>query len=623
MKYQKLVDGIVENIGGLDNLAAAGHCATRLRFRLKDNSKLKADELEKVPGIFGVRANNVELQVIVGTDVLNVYQDFLDRTGFHGEVERPQQENEPAQKKYDIRNLPKDIMNYLSGTVGPIIPIYLGCGMLMAFLNICTVFLGLSPDSGTVKILNGAANAGFYFIPIAIGWCAASKLGADPAMGALLGMTMLYSSINGAEGLDFLGIPVYPSTYNGSFLPIMLGAAFLSFVYRFFKDKIPHSVRYFLLPLVTLLLAIPVTLCILGPAGYVIGTYLSIVFDFLAENFKIAAVALWAFTCPVDIMTGIDKAVYALNMNRMIEMGYDNIFLPGGLAANSAIGGAALAAWRVSRDTETRTLAMSSGITAILGITEPALYGICVKMKTPLLGAMTGAAVGGAFSAIVNLRQFAWAGPGLMTSPTYIAPGGEMANFFMCIATIAVSVIAGFATTFVLSKRQSQKGEADMTIDGSVSWPVKLSASAKGKILSMEEIPDNVFSQGLVGECCGIDPAEGKVYAPCDGVITLVPDTLHAIGLETVGGVEVLLHVGIDTVEMDGDGFVAKVEPGQKVRKGQLILEMDLDKIREAGHPAVVINAIANSSSFGDIRLLARGEVKPGEDMLQVGKKLD
>jgi PTS system beta-glucosides-specific IIC component len=467
MKYEALISGIVDCIGGLDNLRFANHCATRLRLKLKDLSKLDEGSLKAVDGVLGVRnIGDGEVQVIVGTNVIDIFKEFMETTHFSGETDDgvsdaeavARADTQPAgDAKSRARTVGRSIMDYLGGTVAPIIPIYMSCGMVMAFLTICTTFLGLDPQSGTVTILNGMANAGFYFIPIALGWSAASKMGVEPALGALLGATLLYSTINGVAGLDFLGIPVYAVSYNGTFLPIVLGVPFMAMIYKFFKDKIPHGVHYFLLPLVTMLISVPVTLIVLGPAGYVAGTGFSVLFTWLSENAKLLASGLWSAFCPIGIITGMDKAVYAINMNHMLSVGYDNMFCPGGLAGNSAIGGAALAVWFMSKNSKTKQLGASSGITAILGITEPALYGICLEFGRPLVGAMAGAAVGGMFGALFDLKQYSWAGPGLMTSATYISPTGDMTNFYFCLATIAVSAVAGFAITMLLSSKDKKQ----------------------------------------------------------------------------------------------------------------------------------------------------------------------
>lgn len=619
-KYEETVKGIMENIGGVENIANATHCATRFRLRLKDMDKLNAKGVEKVKGVLGLRTmDNNEIQIICGTVVSTIFDEFKQITGYNesgaaGTAASAQKEKLTPKKVANI------ITEYLGGTVAPVIPIYLTCGLLLAILNVATQFFGLSTESGTYIILNAASLAGLVMMPITLGWSAVQKLGGDPALGAMLGMTILYETVNGVGGLDFMGIPVYQTAgYNGSFLPIILAAPVLTMVYKFLRDKIPQAIRYFFLPLLTMLIMVPLTLIVIGPIGYICGTFLSVVFTWLGEHAKLLAITIWGFTTPLGVITGFDKAIYALNMEHLNAVGFDNLFLPGGLAGNSAIGGAALAAMVLSKDQDVKSTGGSAGLTAIIGITEPALYGICLRFRTPLLGAMSGAAVGSFFAGLVNLKQYVYAGPGLSTCVTYLSsePGGYF-NFLMCFATIAVSALAGFVITYVLSKRENTRyGEDTSAEAGSESgFPLTISAVAKGTIVPMEEIPDETFASGMLGLAVGIEPEQGKVYAPCNATVTQIADSLHAIGLTTDNGVELLIHVGVDTVDMKGDGFSSKIKVGQKVKRSEALLKMDLGKIREAGHPATVVTIIPDAKDFGSVEVTGKGAVNPGEDMI-------
>lgn len=621
MKYEETVKGIVESIGGLNNLLSAGHCATRLRFKLKDMSRLREEDLKRVKAVLGVRVmEGNEIQIIIGTDVITAYEEFMEITGFSGAGDGNQISGE--KKKLTLKGIGSSLVEYLSGTVAPVIPIYLGCGMLMAFLTICTNFLGLDAESGTVKILNAASNAGFYFMPIVLGWSATAKLKADPALGALLGMTLVYSDINNVAGLDFLGLPVTQVQYNGSFLPMILGSAFLALVYRFFKDKIPQACRYFLLPLVTLVISIPVTLVVLGPIGYIAGTKLMAFLNLLAGNFKLGALAVWGFCTPFSIITGMDKAVYFINMEHLNAVGYDNIFLPGGLAGNAAIGGAALAVWFLSKNIDIKSVGASSGITAIIGITEPALYGICLNFRTPLLGAMTGAAIGSVFAGLVDLKQYVYAGPGLVTSPVYISPDGSMTNFYFCLATIAVSAVAGFAMTYIFSMKNKKQYDGEAAAE-QVSQAEKqnlvkektMTAIVDGMSYPLKEVKDGVFSEKMMGEGIAFLPENGNVSAPCDGIVSAVYDTGHAYGILTEDGREVLIHIGLETVNLDGKGFTVKVKQDQKVKQGDMLCEVNLDYLQSQNvrlDTMLVFPGLEENS----IELTAFGKVSAGDTVV-------
>lgn len=625
-KYEAMVKGIVEKIGGVDNIVHATHCATRFRLKLKNMDKLDQVGLEKIKGVLGLRImDNNEIQIICGTIVNTIYDEFQQITGFKGSgvVSDPAAARADGVKpKLTPKRAAGILTEYLGGTVAPVIPIYLACGLLLAVLSVATQFFGLSEESGTYIILNACSLGGLSFMPIALGWSACAKLGADPALGAMLGMTVLYGTVNGVAGLDFLGIPVYQTSYGGSFLPIIMAAPFLAMVYKFFRDKIPQSVRYFALPLITMLITVPVTLIVIGPIGYVCGTGLSVVFTYLGEHLRLLAITIWSFTTPLGIITGFDKAIYAINMEHLNAVGFDNLFLPGGLAGNAAIGGAALATMFLSRDKDVKSTGGSAGVTAIIGITEPALYGICLRFRTPLMGAMSGAAIGGLFAGIVNLKQYVYAGPGLSTCVTYLSsePGGYF-NFMMCFATIAISAIAGFAATYILSKRnKTQFGEvpADAAAAGDSGAVLTVSAAAKGTVIPMEQIVDDTFASGTLGKCVGIEPAEGKVYSPCSGTVSYIADSLHAMGITSDNGTEILIHIGIDTVKMNGDGFVSKVKVGQKVRRSEALLKMNLDKIHQAGYNATVITIIADNEA--NVEVVGKGQINPGQDLMKVAK---
>lgn len=627
-KYEATINGIVKCIGGVDNIANATHCATRFRLRLKDMDKFDEAEIQNVKGVLGLRKmDNNEIQIICGTVVSTIYDEFQQITGYKGSgavKDAVAEKEDGVKKKLTLKKVANIITEYLSGTVAPVIPIYLACGLLLAVLSVCTQFFGLTEDSGTYIILNACAMGGLTFMPIALGWSACQKLGADPALGALLGMTILYETVNGVGGLDFLGIPVYQTSgYGGSFLPIVLAAPFLALVYKFFRDKIPESVRYFALPLITMLISVPVTLIVIGPIGYVCGTGLSVVFTWLGEHVKLLAITIWGFTTPLGIITGFDKAIYALNMEHLNAVGFDNLFLPGGLAGNSAIGGAALAAMVLSKNKDVKSTGGSAGLTAIIGITEPALYGICLRFRTPLLGAMGGAAVGSFFAGLVGLKQYVYAGPGLSTCVTYLSsePGGYF-NFIMCFVTIAVSALAGFVITYFLSKHnKTQYGEDSLSemSEGEAEFPLTISAPAKGEVVLMEQIPDKTFAEGILGYCVGIEPTQGKVYAPCNGTITEILDSLHAIGITADNGIEILVHVGIDTVKMNGDGFSSKVKVGQRVNRGEVLLKMDIDKIHNAGYESIVITVITNSDELS-VSTVGSGNIQPGQDLMIIRK---
>ncbi len=461
MKFEKTCEGILQTIGGIENIELVHHCATRLRIKVKNLNKVSFETLQKIEKVLGVQTNENEVQIIMGLGVNEIYAEFVKYLdSLKGKVinkssEKIEEKKEITKKKLSVKYCIDKAVDYLSGSLIPVIPVFITSGMLLAIVTICTSFLGLRADSGTVIILNATSIAGFYFMPILVGYCCAKKLNTEPSLGAFLGAILCFSTINGVAGLDFLGIKISQITYNNTMLPVLLGVLFMSYIYKFFKDRLPHCIRYFVLPTVTMLITVPVTLIVIGPIGNFLGSYLALGIQWLGDKAGFLAVGLWAFCCPIAIMTGMDKAVYMLNLSTLAAVGYDPIALPGGLAGNSAIGGAALACWFISKNIDIKSLGASSGITAIIGITEPALYGLCVRWKPVLISSMIGAGIGGCFAGLVSLKQYAYAGPGLITSPIYISPDGTLFNFYMCLATIAVSAIAGFIVTYLMCRNNN------------------------------------------------------------------------------------------------------------------------------------------------------------------------
>ncbi len=619
--WDKMCQDIVDNIGGKENIANINHCATRLRIRVKDGSLVNSDGLSKADKLLGLKVSGDELQCIVGLEVESAYLDFVKFTGIEGSAGSSSgsgQESKaaPVKQKQKQKITPKAILDkcvdFLSGTLVPVIPMFIASGMLLAIITLCENFLGLDPDSGTVVVLDAIGNAGLYFMPILIGYSCAKKLEIEPVLGAFLGAVLCYSTISGAEGLSFLGIPVATMSYNNTLLPILLGCIFMSFVYKFLKKFIADAVRYFLLPTLTMIITVPVTLLILGPLGNFLGGYLALLIQWLSETFGFLAVGIWAAFCPIGIMTGMDKAVYMLNLENLATVGYDPLALPGGLAGNAAIGGAALAVWLLSRDTETKSLGASSGITAILGITEPALYGLCVRWQRVLLGAMAGAGIGGCFAGLVHLKQYAYAGPGLMTCALYISPDGSMFNFAMCFVTIAISAVAGLLMTILFCRGQ-HLFDAEPAAEGSapavkttITAPktkgaMTLKAYCHGKVISITEVKDETFANKVMGDGLAIEPTGNTVVAPADGVVSMVAEESgHAVGLTLNNGAEILIHVGLDTVDMKGDGFSVHVKEGQKVQSGDKLITFDAQKIRNAGHEATCVMVLLNGDEFPD-----------------------
>ena len=350
----------------------------------------------------------------------------------------------PLKKPGRFRRGVDVVLDFIAGCVSPVIPVLLASGLIAAVLSICVNFFGMDVGSGTAVVLSAVKDAGFYFLPIFLGFSTGNKLGING-----------YSTINGAQGLSFLGMSIYPTTYNSTVIPVILGVLFEAAVYKLLNKALPGTVKPFLLPLLSVLVAVPGTLLFLGPLGTVLSGWLTDGVMWVSDTFGAWAVGLYAMINPVCVMFGLDKAITPPILTSIAANGYETLFLPGSVASNTAVGGAALAVWCKSRNAKLKNTAGPAGTTAILGITEPALFGVCVPYKRPLAAAMLGGGIGGLFGGFVQLKQYAIITPGLCALPGYISPDGSLTNLLLALATICISAGSAFVLTLLFSAKQT------------------------------------------------------------------------------------------------------------------------------------------------------------------------
>jgi PTS system beta-glucosides-specific IIC component len=446
-QFTELSKSILEKAGGVGNVGGVNHCATRLRLTLNDVSKADLDGIKALPGILGLVNRGQEVQLVIGTDVGNLYLEFIKLGTFAkgGKV------NEDGSK-----NAFGTVIDFVSGTFVPVLPVLVAAGLVNAVLTVLTVFFKLPTISGAYTIFSAINNAGFTFLPFFVGFSAARKIGLNPFMGAYLAAILLSSSINNVA-LDFFGLPIAAQNYSSSVLPIILGVIFMYWVDKGVDAITPKEIKFFARPLLTMLIVTPVTLVALGPVGIVLGNWLAAFLVWVNTNLGWLSVALMGAVTPILVMTGMNQALFPPVIAAFTNFGYDNFVLPGMLAANVAVGAAALAVMVKSKNANNKALATSAGITGVLGITEPAIFGVLLPFKKPFLGAIAGGAVGGLFAGIVGLKQFGIVSPGLAALPTFIAPDGSMGNFWLAVATLAISVVTSFAVTYFLGFDDSEK----------------------------------------------------------------------------------------------------------------------------------------------------------------------
>ncbi|MDQ0360421.1 beta-glucoside-specific PTS transporter subunit IIABC [Breznakia pachnodae] len=594
-KYEQLAQDVIKKVGGKENVISVYHCATRLRFKLVDENNADKEALLAQEGVSTVISNSGSYQVVIGPHVADVFEEIEKLVDVKTEKDDSQKEKFSASSLFD----------FISGVFMPIIPALSGAGMVKAVLAILVVANVISTDSQTYFLLNNIfADGVFYFLPMMLAYTTAQKMKCNPILAVAVAAMMMHPNwstlVATGESVNFFDvIPFTLVGYGSSVIPIILIIVVQSFVEKFLHKIIPAAIELVFLPLITFLVMGTLAFSILGPFGYILGQYLADFFMWLSTNASWAPPLLIGLTCPLMIMIGLHNAVAPLGVVQMTNLGYDGIWGPGNICSNMAVATAAAVVALRAKDKTSRQLATSSSITAYVGITEPALYGVVLPKKYPLIAAMIGGACGGLFAGLTGTHRFATGSASIFAAPLYIGDN-TMVYFYNIIIAIVISVVITAILTFVLSfkyeKKETESSSDELSIDeGTILTPVK------GEVMSLDKAEDEAFATGAMGDGVVILPSEGKVVAPFSGTISVLFPTKHAIGLTSDSGVEVLIHIGMNTVEMNGEGFDAKVKQGDYVEVGQTLVEFDIDKIKNAGFSTQTMVIVTNTADYESV----------------------
>lgn len=595
--YKKIAQEILQNIGGIDNVIESNHCATRLRLKVKDTNKVQDSNVKNIDGVAGTVLAGSNYQVVIGTDVGNVYNHFIKLLGSENNSELSGVKNKFS---FTWKNLGRNIIDFISGTFVPMLGVLVAAGLISAVLNIGTNFFGLSTKSGTYTVLFAIYQAGFYFLPIYVGFSAAKRLGLNSFLGGMLGAFLVYQTIDSAKGLSFLGITAPTIQYNTSIIPVILGVLFMKIIDVGMQKITPKEVSFFVIPLVEMIVVAPVTILWLGPLGFQVGTLIVTVLTFLNQNLGWVSVGVMGALTPLLVMTGTNQALFPLCIAAVAANGYDAFVLPGMLAANVAVGAASLGVAAYTKDMKHREISLTSGITGVVGITEPAIFGVLVGNKIALVSAITAGGFGGLLAGLLKVKEYAIVSPGIAGLPAFMhATNGNLdSNFWSALTALAFSLIVGFSMTYVWSKKAQTSSK--INFDNQIHAPVS------GKVIPLSDVKDDVFSKELVGDGLAIQPENRAVYSPVSGSITMIAKTKHAIGITSDDGTEILIHLGLDTVELKGLPFDVKVNEGDQVKSGDLLVEMNLDMIKQEGKDTTIIvvltqpNKQINQKKYGE-----------------------
>lgn len=599
MNYRNLAVEIIKNVGGKENILSLTNCATRLRFNLKDDSKANSDILKKTKGVMGVVNKGGQYQVIIGSDVANVCKEINDLANLQDNTAAVEEDNKNAVVK---------VLDTIAGIFTPIIPAITGAGMLKAVMALLVSFKVISTSSQTYSILNFMADAAFYFLPFLLANSAAKKFKCNTYMAMTLAAVLLHPNFSAmvdvakttGEGIKFLGIPVTIATYSSSVIPIILGVWLMSFVEPIADKVSPKAIKFFTKPLITLVVAGLGTLIVLGPIGNVCGNGISAGIEFLNKYANWLVPFIVGTFSPLLVMTGMHYGLIPIGINNLATAGFDTVVGPGMLGSNIAQGAAALAVACKTKNSELKQLATSAGITGVCGITEPAMYGVTLKLKRPLIGVMIGGGVSGLFLGIFGVGRYTSGSPGLLALPGYIGTDGFRNIIFACIGA-AIAFVVSFAVTYFVGFEDVVEENSEEKVVESTTKDTAVHSPLSGRCVQLSEVSDPMFAEGMMGNGIAIIPQEGRVVSPVDGVISAIFDTKHAIGIKSNDGAEILIHVGIDTVNLKGKHFNAKVKAGDSIKKGDLLLEFDINAIKKAGYDVITPVIITNTGDYSDI----------------------
>lgn len=619
-KYESLAGTIVEKVGGSGNISAVRHCQTRLRFTLRDTGKADKEGIGNLDGVAQVVESGGMFQVVIGMHVAEVFE----------EVEKlvPNREGQEEPDKVDGKKMsPVDyVIDFVSSVFQPIVPALSGAGMLKALMALLTVFHLVNSDSQTYYILNFFADATFAFLPILLAYTTAKRMKCNAILAMSVAGIMCHANwlalVAAEEPVNFFGvIPFYLVSYTSTVIPVILVIIVQSFVEKWLNKVIPRAVNLVFVPMFTFLIMGTLALSVLGPVGDYVGEGLALVFDWLSTNASWAPAALIGGLFPVMVMFGIHHAVAPLGSMQMASIGFDSIFGPGCVCSNIAQGVAALVVGLRTKESKTRQLGLSTGVTALMGITEPVLYGLNLPKKYPLISAMIGGGLGGLYAGVTHTHRFATGSSGIPAVLLYIGDD-TMSFFWNIIIALLITAVSTAAITFILSLKFEKSVEMQAQEVAAIENEEKntVYAPVNGRVVEMGDIPDPTFSEGVLGWTMGIYPEDGIVRAPFSGKVVQVSDTGHAIGLEGNDGMELLIHVGVDTVEMGGMGFDPKVKEGDEVNAGQELLVFDRKAVADAGHPDVVVVIVLNADDYTATELVAEGTVAAGTKIIQLKK---
>ena len=621
-KYEKLAEEILENVGGKENINSLTHCITRLRFRLKDESKANDEALKNNPGVVTVMKSAGQYQVVIGNHVPAVFEDVCSIAGISNDA--------PAAEAEAPKGVLDTLIDIISGCFQPILGPLCAAGIIKG-LNALLVFLlgaGFSA-SGTYLVLNAIGDSIFYFLPIILGYTAAKKFNVNVVVGMIIGASLCYPTIQtdalsaagkaigtlpmiGAYYTKFLGIPFISGNYTSTVVPVICIVALAAQIQKIAKKYVPEMLQNFFVPFFVLIISLPIGLLVIGP---VVGLLTQVLSNFFAALYKLSPIvtatvvgAFWQCL----VIFGLHWALVPMAMVNLGNLGFDTI-LPGMTGTTFAATGIMIATYLKTKDPNKKALAIPATISAFCGVTEPAIYGFLLPEKTPFVFSCIGGAVGGAIMGALNAKMYVMGGLGIFSVVSFISPKGEASGLVAALICGAVSMLVGFLLAFFFGKKEDNKVvEAVKANEETILAPIE------GTIKPIEDSSDAAFASGALGKGVVIIPSDGKVYAPVSGTVTVLFPSLHAIGITSDSGVELLIHIGINTVQLEGKGYTAHIKQGDHVECGQLLVEFDMDYITSEGYSLETPVLVTNYNDLKEVKITDETNSSLKEELLHI-----
>ena len=640
MDNHKIALQILDGVGGKENVSGLTHCFTRLRFVLKDESKASTDKVSSIEGVIQVVEGSGQFQVVLGNKVEAIYDEIMPLLG------TTETENDEQDKKVGIGT---KILNVVTAIFTPTIPAIAASGMLKGILAVAAL-IGLNVYHVDIKtfntyiILNAASDALFYFMPVILARSAAKVFKTNEYIAMTLGATLCYPTLvelmTGNKAVTLFGIGITKANYVSSVVPIIIAVFVLAYVEKFVKKIMPDVLKIIMVPTLSLLIMVPATLMIFGPIGIYIGNAVNWAYHYIMNLSPILLGAFVGGIWCVLVIFGAHRAIIPIGINDVAKTGRQNLLAFAG-AANFSQAGAALGVFLKTKNKNLKTVAASATVTALFGITEPAIYGANLRLKKPMVYAVISGALGGALMGWGGSFGNAFANQGVLTIPVYASAGTKAFICYILGCLIAfggaciLTVILGFndlPSDDLVEKNSSKTDQIEdtqeenptKTIDEDLvadDCDLSVNSPVEGKTIPLTQVSDEVFASGVLGKGVAVQPTSGKILAPADATVSMIYPTLHAVGLILDSGIEMMIHIGIDTVKLNGKYFEKHVQDGDHVKKGQLLVSFDIQKIEQAGYDLTTTVVVTNSKNYAAIGSTNKDNVTDNDQLLYLLSK--